>query len=726
MTTYEKIVKGATKVKIAAPKPKYIEPILMATLADHPGEMENLHTIMRTLETRLNDSAWSVVYKALIVVHIMIREGDKDAVLEYLSHRLSSMLNLLHSNIAKQGTFNTDVRFIVSYSKYLHVRVKQYDETGVDYVRDERSNNSTSQNGGRLRTLSVDKGLLREAESVQKQIDGLLKNNFVESDVNNDIVLTAFRLLVNDLLGLFQELNEAVINLLEHYFEMSRYDAERALKIYKKFVDQTKYVIDYLRVAKHLEHATKLHVPTIKHAPTALTSSLEEYLDDPNFEENRRQYLLEKLQKKKGQNGTSLPQKAPDQPKAATENLGHQRTNTLLVHQSTFNPWAGNMPQQQYVPVELPPQNVNNGYAVQQAQQTGGYAMPAIVQGQVFQGVNNGQNQALQAQQVPQQQVPQQQTLQPLQQQQTQSFQANINPTFTGAGFGGYGPQVASQQTGSNPFMQNGGQQAQQFQQQQTHQFQPQIGHDQPIQQQPIQQQSTQQFGLSRTGTNPFSTGGQGIQPQNTNPFGNTRFASGSSTTALSFNKNTTQPVAATSTGNNPFKVSQTTTNLFNNASAQPAQQPIKAQPTAGGLERLPTIPVFPETQQNYQKEMYVNNARNGLQQQTTGFQQATGFQPQGTGFQQQNNPFPQNDGFQQQQFTGAPQQNSAFQQQPQLQQFQIQVPVQQQQTQPFIQQQQTQPFGQQQFPQQQFPQQQQPQQPQQAYGSTYEGPSLI
>lgn len=700
MTTYEKIVKGATKVKIAAPKPKYIEPILMATLADHPGEMENLKTIMRTLEIRLNDSAWLVVYKALIVVHIMIREGDKDAVLQYLSRRLNSMLNLLHSNIAKQGSFNTDVRFIVSYSKYLNVRVKQFDETGIDYVRDERSNNSTSQNGGRLRSLSVDKGLLREAESVQKQIDGLLKNNFVESDISNDIVLTAFRLLVNDLLGLFQELNEAVINLLEHYFEMSRYDAERALKIYKKFVDQTKYVIDYLRVAKHLEHATKLHVPTIKHAPTALTSSLEEYLDDPNFEENRRQYLLEKLQKNKGTEAPSQPQKATEQPKQAAENVGHQRTNTLLVHQSTYNPWAGNMPQQ-YVPVELPPQNVNTGVPMQQ---TGAYVIPAIVQGQTFQA-NNGQHQ--QAFQSPQQQFPQQQ--------QTQSFQPNINPTFTGAGFGGFGLQVASQQTGSNPFMQNGlpqqqqqmqsqQMQPQQMQPQQTQSMQPQMGQQQPI------QQLSQQSGLSRSNTNPFSIGSQGIQPQNTNPFGNTGFSSGNSTTAFSFNKNTHQPVAATSTGNNPFKVSQTTTNLFNNASGQPAQQPIKAQPTAGGLERLPTIPVFPETQENYQKEMYLNNARNGLQQ------QATGFQQQGTGFQQQNNHFPQSNGFQQQ-FTGVPQQQTPFQQQAQLHQFQVQVPMQQQQTQPFAQQQ-TQQFPQQQS--QQFPQQQQ------TYGSAYEGPSLI
>lgn len=78
MTTYEKIVKGATKVKVAAPKPKYIEPILMATSLDHSLiSKENFNTIMRTLQARLHDSSWSVVYKALIVIHLMIRKGIK-------------------------------------------------------------------------------------------------------------------------------------------------------------------------------------------------------------------------------------------------------------------------------------------------------------------------------------------------------------------------------------------------------------------------------------------------------------------------------------------------------------------------------------------------------------------------------------------------------------------------------------------------------------------------
>jgi hypothetical protein len=130
-------------------------------------------------------------------------------------------------------------------------------------------------------------------------------------DISNDITLTAFRLLVSDLLILFQPLNEGVMNVLGrphccflttgHYFEMPRTDAERSLRIYKTFVERTNEVIEYLSEAKSLEHAMRLQVPNVKHvsplfallmkAPTGLTHALEEYLNDPNFDTNRKEYL---------------------------------------------------------------------------------------------------------------------------------------------------------------------------------------------------------------------------------------------------------------------------------------------------------------------------------------------------------------------------------------------------------------------------------------------------
>lgn len=52
------------------------------------------------------------------------------------------------------------------YSEYLLERARSYREIKLDFVRGGE---------GRLKRLSIDKGLLRETESVQSQIDALLK-----------------------------------------------------------------------------------------------------------------------------------------------------------------------------------------------------------------------------------------------------------------------------------------------------------------------------------------------------------------------------------------------------------------------------------------------------------------------------------------------------------------------------------------------------------------------
>ena len=70
--------------------------------------------------------------------------------------------------------------------------------------------------------------------------------------------------------------------------------------IYKTFSRQTDEVVTFLSVARRYEHATRLEIPKLKHAPTSLTGSLEEYLHDADFEVNRRQYLAQQEAKKGG------------------------------------------------------------------------------------------------------------------------------------------------------------------------------------------------------------------------------------------------------------------------------------------------------------------------------------------------------------------------------------------------------------------------------------------
>lgn len=105
---------------------------------------------------------------------------------------------------------------------------------------------------------------------------------------------------------------------------MSKYDAEQALNIYKIFGQQTNQVVDYLSTARSYENATRLEIPKLKHAPISLTGSLEEYLNDPDFEINRRQYLAQQGAQKgqkslsNGNNESSKVQPSRPKPQADT------------------------------------------------------------------------------------------------------------------------------------------------------------------------------------------------------------------------------------------------------------------------------------------------------------------------------------------------------------------------------------------------------------------------
>lgn len=84
-------------------------------------------------------------------------------------------------------------------------------------------------------------------------------------EINNEITLYAFSLLVKDLLAMFRSLNEGVISILDQYIEMSKIDAKEALQIYKKFVKQTEKVVDYLGAAKKIQDRLGIVIPNLKH-----------------------------------------------------------------------------------------------------------------------------------------------------------------------------------------------------------------------------------------------------------------------------------------------------------------------------------------------------------------------------------------------------------------------------------------------------------------------------
>ncbi|KAI1454707.1 ANTH-domain-containing protein [Annulohypoxylon moriforme] len=592
-SSFEKSVKGATKIKAAPPKTKYIEHILIAT---HSGEA-GVGEIFRALQFRLRDSTWTVVLKSLITIHLMIREGSPDATLGYLAKHRTALAISSFTDAQIQG------RNIRHYAGYLAERVRAFRETGVDWVRGKET---------RLEKLSVEKGLLRQTEVVQHQLTALLKCDVLE-DPENEITITVFRLLVLDLLSLFQVLNQAMINLLGHFFEMSKVDAERALGIYQNFTKQTDYVVQYLSVARQWEPHTRVEVPKLKHAPVTLRRQLVEYLEDPDFETHRRQYLAE-LEAKKG--GTGLSSKtdkgtaesksaaakakvptastsgAPSQPPKGPDPDLIDFFDSIEQNQTSMAEHPNTQPQPQIGQVNQPmptgnPWPSNDGFAVQQTGQL--QANGFVPQPTGFQPNNSPfQQQNVGAFQQQQQQVPNQ-----------------MQPNFTGAGFGGFTPQP-------QPFAQNN--------------------------LAPIPQASTAPF-QPGTLSPPMQTG---LQPgqQITNPFrASMMMANPTGMTNNSFGAPTspqTQATSLTRQNTNPFaRASPQAVTPFQNP---PSTSPFQSQPPQAPVQ-APLLSATTGTNPFARNFSQAQNAPQAQQAQPQRPQTSSGLMPQPTG---NTNPFRQ------------------------------------------------------------------------------------
>ncbi|GAB7326322.1 hypothetical protein MBLNU13_g10293t1 [Cladosporium sp. NU13] len=631
-SSFEKSVKGGTKVKLAPPKSKYVEHILLATQSGEAGVAE----VFRTLTHRLRDSTWTVAFKSLIIVHLMIKEGTPNVTLSYLSaaptHRLA--INSF-TDVQTQG------HNIRRYSEYLLARAQAFEAAKCDFVANGQEH---------VKRLTVDKGLLRETEIIQVQVRSLVKCNMLDDDMENEISLTAFRLLTRDLLDLYAAENEAVMNVLGHYFEMSRTDAERAIKIYKTFCKQTDQVVQFLGVARQFEHATRLEIPKIKHAPTSLATSLQEYLDDKEFDINRRQYLAEQEAKKAGkpfskpaaqqksQPAASNPtQNTPaiaaptQQPKGPAPDLidffdsieqkqqpmaqpvqqfqQPQQQGFITTQQSSFGAPQLGFPQGFQQPMQgLQQQPTANGFmGSDQSTNPFGQQQPAMTG---FAGNDQSTNPFGQPQ--PQQAQPPQTQLQPVQ------------TNYTGAGFGGYGPQPSQQafatggafpQDVQQPFGNTSMQSPAQLQPQQTNPFRQSM---MPTGAMGVQNNIDNTGGMQRQNTNPFAKHTQSqmsafqqqsipedgvpqAYPQSPSPFAQQQQQQQTGLQPLQAQATGTNPFARPQTASNvaaPLQVQATGTNPFrqsmfvNQQTGQGWQN--APQATMGGLEQLDTISVFP------------------------------------------------------------------------------------------------------------------------------------
>ncbi|KAF9363400.1 hypothetical protein BGX34_004219 [Mortierella sp. NVP85] len=271
----EKAVLGATKPKCMYPKYKYLDTLLFGATTS----MHNIMLIMNALQPRLSNQTWTISFKSLLIVHLLSRSDAGNDVLSFCASQ-RGILTAAYKGGANSG-YSASIR---SYATYLVEKVHVYGELQRDPVR-----SGISGRDGYLRTLSVSKGLMHHVACLQKQIGALLNCKFYVDELSNEITIGAFALLVQDLLRLFEVMNEGVINILQHFFDMTKEQARQGLKIYKTFAEQTSKTVEYFSVARRMENVIHINIPQLKHAPLSLVRTLEEYVNNPDFADDAKQ-----------------------------------------------------------------------------------------------------------------------------------------------------------------------------------------------------------------------------------------------------------------------------------------------------------------------------------------------------------------------------------------------------------------------------------------------------
>lgn len=417
---------------------------------------------------------------------------------------------------------------------------------------------------------------------------------------------------------------------------MSKFDAERALGIYKTFSRQTDRVVQFLGVARQYENATRLEIPKLKHAPTSLTKSLEEYLNDPDFDLNRWQYLAQQEAKKSGRTANSASKPFPNskpatskvavgqafpEPKPIQAGPAKQETKGPAPDLIDFfesieqnqQPMAQQFPQPQVSSFQpeavfqhqnfqqsmsqepqtaLQPQQTQHMNGTFGAQNGNPFGQPqqqppleSNFTGAGFGGYTTQSQQPFNTQQPPLSSIPQdtaatfppQQSQFPTgQQQSTNPFRQSIMPQPTGMSTSFYtGASTTNTiptQQSTNPFARNIPVQSTAQSQGSPFSSPPPVLNSQPSQQQYPTPQSLQS---SPTGTNPFARNAPPLtQPQSV-----------------------PAPLIPNPTGStNPFRQSA----FVNQQTGQGWQA---SQGTMGGLEQLDTVPVFPRPGQPLQAQ---------------------------------------------------------------------------------------------------------------------------
>ncbi|KAM3228163.1 hypothetical protein ACQJBY_059704 [Aegilops geniculata] len=305
------IVKATNHVE-CPPKERHVRKIFVATSVTRPRA--DVAYCIYALSRRLSKTKnWTVALKTLIVIHRLLREGDPTFKEEFLAH--SHKRNLLHMARFKDDSSPLAwdcSAWVRTYALFLEERLEcfrnlKYDiETG----RLMRSPQHSAKAHSRTRTLPC-LDLMEHLPSLQQLLFRLMGCQPEGLACSNYLIQYALALALEESFKIYCAINDGIVSLVDMFFDMPRYDAIKALAIYKRASMQAENLADFYEFCKDLELAMTFQFPTLRQPPPSFLAAMEEYIREAARPTIRRVDSERKL--------LTYSQEAPTEPEKPAE-----------------------------------------------------------------------------------------------------------------------------------------------------------------------------------------------------------------------------------------------------------------------------------------------------------------------------------------------------------------------------------------------------------------------
>eukprot|EP00963_Diacronema_lutheri_P002267 scaffold153_cov347-Pavlova_lutheri.AAC.16 len=259
----------ATSEEESPPKEKHVRSILSIVYMDRQeGEHEH---VLHKLGNRIRGTkSWIVVLKTLNVYHRILQTCSARARQQFLLYsRASGVLDLRESN-DQRATMSWELSaFTRAYAEYLEERISSFKELHFDVASPDSLED--------VQDLGIDELLevLPKMQIILRKVLGCKPDMYAGV---NFAMLTPLQLVVEESFQVYACTSQAILRIVDSYFQLCRTDCLLAIDIYRTAIAQSRALQQYYSELSQTSMKTEVRFPNIEIPPIDFLDTMEDHV----------------------------------------------------------------------------------------------------------------------------------------------------------------------------------------------------------------------------------------------------------------------------------------------------------------------------------------------------------------------------------------------------------------------------------------------------------------